>query len=86
MTVNTGRYAQIATGSNVVENVILMAEDFTVDGYTFKALASGDACQPGAFYNESDGKYYLESTFENMVGTLTSEELADVNGDVSGAS
>lgn len=86
MSQTVGRYAQIATGSNLVENVILMDADFTIDGYTFQVLASGDACQPGAFYNESDGKYYLESTFENMVGTLTSEGLANVDADASATS
>jgi hypothetical protein len=67
MTDTVGRYAQIATGSNVVENVILMDATFTIDGYTFNALATGQSCQPGAYYNESDGKYYIDSAFSTLV-------------------
>lgn len=63
MSEKIGRYAQLPVGSNIVENVILMGADFAIEGYKFKALDSGQSCQPGAFYCEGDGAYYMDSAF-----------------------
>lgn len=67
MSEKIGRYAQLPVGSNIVENVILMGDDFTIKGYTFNALDKGQSCQPGAFYCEGDGGYYMDSAFTTPV-------------------
>lgn len=73
MTDTVGRYAQLAVGSNQVDNVIIMPSTFTLEGYTFKELASGQSCQAGAYFNESDGNYYIDSEFVTLVSEQTSE-------------
>lgn len=76
MSENIGRYAQLSVGSNIVENVILMGADFTIKGYTFNALDKGQSCQPGAFYCESDGAYYMDSAFTVPVDAQATPDTA----------
>ena len=76
MSNDIGRYAQLATGSIIVENVILMSAGFEIPEYYFVKLSASSSCQPGAYYNDKDGKFYLDSSFENECGTIneTDEE------------
>lgn len=69
-----GKYAQIPNGSTEVENTIVMPSDFTIDGYTFISIPSGVACEPGAYYNSSDGLFYADSEFSNLSGTVNEDD------------
>lgn len=81
MSNNAGRYAQLPDGSNVVQNTILIDSDFTLDGYTFIQIGEKQACDPGSYYNENDGKFYIESTFENECGTVGVSDLYEQSSD-----
>jgi len=69
MTDKVGKFAQILSGSNVVENTILMEEDFVLNGYTFIRINNEITCQPGSYYNETDGLFYDNAEFTLIAGS-----------------
>ena len=73
MSENINRWATLPAGSNIVENIILAPDGFTLEGYTLTIISSGVFCGPGMFYNSADGLYYQDSSFTEIYPEATFE-------------
>lgn len=72
---DTGRYAQLPDGSNVVKNTILMDASFTIDGYFFIKIGDTVKCEPGSFYNKEDGLFYDDEDLTIIAGSSNSNNI-----------
>lgn len=75
MTTLTVNCAQIENGNTKVFNVIVMNQEFKLDGYFFITIKDGIRCEPGNYYNSENGFFYEESSFSNISGSTQDSEF-----------
>lgn len=66
--------ALLASGSNIVENIIVSDAGFTLEGYVAIEIKSGVFCQPGMFYNADDGLFYDDAAFTLINAPVEAKE------------
>lgn len=59
-----GRFAVISGG--VVKNIIIAEKDYSPDDVDIVEYSNSTFCQPGMFYNQSDGLFYDDETFTKI--------------------
>ena len=59
-----GKYAVIESG--IVKNIIIAESGYEYDGAELIEYPEGVFCQPGMFYNHSDGLFYDDKTFTKI--------------------
>ncbi len=63
MTKSAKRFALIKSGNIQVNNTIQADEGLVIKGYLLQEIQADVFCEPGMFYNVSDGLYYQEREF-----------------------
>lgn len=71
----TANYAVLPEDSNQVENVIVATADFSLTGYILQVIQDGVFCEPGMYYNVSDGLYYQDQEFTTIYPVYESDSL-----------
>lgn len=57
-------FAVISGG--VVKNIIIAEKDYSPDDVEVVEYSNSTFCQPGMFYNQSDGLFYDDETFTKI--------------------
>ena len=57
------KYVVISPRSTIVKNVIIAESGASLSGYTLIEVADGVACQPGVYYNNVNGQFYVDAGF-----------------------
>lgn len=72
-------YAMIPDGSTQVFNTIVADEKFKMEGYFFMLIEDGVFCETGNYYQNKDGKFYIDESLTELAGTAPPLEADDTS-------